>query len=843
MRPVVVILIALLGAAPLSAQELSDPSPGTDNPLAVLKENLTRVLAGADLPFETEQERSITLMMEERLQASETLFGGLMDFRAGPTSGQQAERLQSAIGWLRSEFLARVNEYLTPEQLTVWNGYRSASAPSSGSTVEATRAQRPQQTQYVRINNNRFTAEDVEFQGGGGTFQGNFGGGFNPNFNGNFGGGRGNQGTEVIERGGAGAWHGTVQSLFKDDALNARNVFAANKPPYQERQVNVDIGGPAIPGRLTTNLVVLYSLAQQVDTINAILPDGPFALGITRPTTNRSVSSRNTFQLADGHSIALNTRYFTDTHKDEGIGGFTLRERASNRNGGNWNAEVRQFSTLGSGSIYETRFNVFGNRTKIVPFSDAIRVDVSDTFNSGGAQNRYEDNNRTYEFGNLYTRLGQKLTIKTGMEGSYRRNRSFSLNNFGGTFSFSNLDAFRDAVADTYRVARGNPFQQTTQLEMSGFMQNDIALTRQLTLMFGVRYDAQTNLPDHNNFSPRTSVAFGAGRGIVIRGGWGMFFERMQINRVAEQRRYDGIQQYEVVIDKPLYPDPFSGALRQTFPSIHVLDPNLVTPRNFVTMMSVEKTFWKTLLVTVMYDYQDNPGRFVMRDLNQPRDITVSVPIACTLATPAESCLRPDRTQGSVLNLTNLSFETTHTVRLNVRHRFSIFNVTSNYVYQNRFEDNSPFGIPTNSLDPRADWSTGNQPRHGWNGSVNAQMPFGIFLTETMIANTGRFYTITTGKDDNQDGTKNDRPAGVGRNSALGPKRMNFDLNISKAFFLGGAGNAGTRKNVNLFANVTNMFNQVHYNNPSSVMSSENFGKYTSAMDPREVEVGLRFQF
>jgi hypothetical protein len=49
-------------------------------------------------------------MMEERLQASESLFGGLMDFRGGLTSGQQAERLQSAIGWLRNEFLTQVNE-------------------------------------------------------------------------------------------------------------------------------------------------------------------------------------------------------------------------------------------------------------------------------------------------------------------------------------------------------------------------------------------------------------------------------------------------------------------------------------------------------------------------------------------------------------------------------------------------------------------------------------------------------------------------------------------------------------------------------------------------------------
>lgn len=846
MRVVLVFVAALLIAVPSSAQD--DESAAADNPLAELKADLTRVLAQANLPFAAEQDRAITLMMEDRLQASEQLFGGLMDFRSGPTSGQQAERLQSAIGWLRNEFMSNVDGYLTPEQLNVWSSYKSTSATGTG--VEAAAAQRPQQTQYVRINNNRFTAEEFDFLGGQGTFQGNFGGG-NPGGGGGQGGqqgggqgGRGGgQGAEVIERGGAGAWHGTMQSLFKDDALNSRNVFAENKPPYQERQVNIDVGGPAIPGRLTSNANVQYSLAQNVDTINAILPEGPFALGITRPTTNRAIQSRNTLQLANSHSIGVNVRYATNSNKDEGIGGFTLRERASNREGGNWNAEVRQFSALGSSALYETRLNVSGNHTKVLPYSEAIKVDVSDTFNSGGAQNRYEDNNRTYNFSNLYTRLGQKLTLKTGIDGAYRDNHSYSLTNFGGTFSFSNLDAFMRGTADTYRVSRGNPSQDTNQLDFSAFIQNDLALTRQLTLMFGLRYDSQTSLRDHVNFAPRASVAYGAGRGVVFRGGWGMYFDRMEINRVAEMQRYDGVQQYEIVIDKPLYPDPFSGTVKQTFPSIRLYSDNLKMPYKYVTMASVEKTFLRTLLVTASYDYQDNHLRFVMRDRNQPLDLRVSTPTPCVLATPAESCLRPDRTRGSVLYLTNDSFQTTHTVRLTMRHRFSIFNVNGSYVYQNRFEDNTDYGIPSNSLDPRADWSSGGMPRHGLNGSINARMPFGIFLTETIQSNSGRFYTITTGKDDNQDGTKNDRPAGVLRNGAVGPTRINFDLNISKAFFIGGADSAGTRKNINLFANVTNQFNRVHYNNPGSSMSSENFGKYTSASDPREVEVGLRFQF
>jgi outer membrane receptor protein involved in Fe transport len=111
-----------------------------------------------------------------------------------------------------------------------------------------------------------------------------------------------------------------------------------------------------------------------------------------------------------------------------------------------------------------------------------------------------------------------------------------------------------------------------------------------------------------------------------------------------------------------------------------------------------------------------------------------------------------------------------------------------------------------------------------------------------MEASSGRYYTITTGRDDNRDSNSNDRPPGVPRNSAVGPRYLNFDFNISKAVFFG-VEHAGTPVNVNLFANVRNAFNRTHYNTPSGVMTSPNFGRSTSADDPREIEMGIRFQF
>jgi hypothetical protein len=76
---------------------------------------------------------------------------------------------------------------------------------------------------------------------------------------------------------------------------------------------------------------------------------------------------------------------------------------------------------------------------------------------------------------------------------------------------------------------------------------------------------------------------------------------------------------------------------------------------------------------------------------------------------------------------------------------------------------------------------------------------------------------------------------------------VGFNFNISKAFFFGvptsGSGIGGSRTNLNLFANMTNAFNRTNLGVPSGVMTSPNFGRSTSALDAREIEVGLRFQF
>jgi hypothetical protein len=168
---IVFFILALV--TPAMSQQPSAPQgliAAAANPLAELKDEVQRVLVDARLPFTEDQERAVVLMMEDRRQASEDLFGNLMDFRAGPTQGQDADHLRSAIAWMREEFLKRLQDYLRPEQLAAWNAYYEAKAseaeqPGKGGRAP-TRQQEQAQTQYVRINNNAFTAEDGPYRFG-----------------------------------------------------------------------------------------------------------------------------------------------------------------------------------------------------------------------------------------------------------------------------------------------------------------------------------------------------------------------------------------------------------------------------------------------------------------------------------------------------------------------------------------------------------------------------------------------------------------------------------------------------------------------------------------------------
>src|SRR5262245_46629426 len=209
MKALCVFFICLLSAGVACAQFT------TKNPLDELKDQVAKVLSDAAVPFTSEQEAQLTLLMEEERQASEDLFGVIMDFSAGPPQGEQRDKALAGIQWMHDEFKKKLPTFLTDKQREAWEKFESG-GNTVGARIEGAGqgGARREQVQEIRIVNNPFNVENANASSRGPV--------------------SGIERTEVIQRGGVGAFHGNFMAMFQDESLNARNPFASNKPPYYE---------------------------------------------------------------------------------------------------------------------------------------------------------------------------------------------------------------------------------------------------------------------------------------------------------------------------------------------------------------------------------------------------------------------------------------------------------------------------------------------------------------------------------------------------------------------------------------------------------------------------------
>jgi hypothetical protein len=155
-------------------------------------------------------------------------------------------------------------------------------------------------------------------------------------------------------------------------------------------------------------------------------------------------------------------------------------------------------------------------------------------------------------------------------------------------------------------------------------MQNDLRVSNNFSLSFGVRFEDQTNISDHNNFDPRMGFAYQIGKSTVVRGGIGMFHQRFAQNNVEQLLRFDGLHQLQMVFDNPttypVIPDETQGRVNPP-PSLRARSADLANPYNVTTSISLERSLWKNLGATLSWDAERGVHLYRGRDINAPLPI------------------------------------------------------------------------------------------------------------------------------------------------------------------------------------------------------------------------------
>ena len=678
---------------------------------------------------------------------------------------------------------------------------------------------------------------------------------------------------EVITKPGMGAWRSRVTFGFRDESLNARNAFADVTPPEQVKRVQVNSQGPIVKGKTSVTFSVEANQAYDSQTIVAATPDGSLRGLVRRPNDVVNASIRVEQALGAGNAVRAEYQRRTQDRRNQGVGDFDLAERAFSTDAVTDTLRLRNTRVLGKKAFSELKFEFVQTSTENTSLSQTPTLRVLDAFTGGGAGQTGVRDGRQFVLDQSVDFTVRKHALRAGLLFEAGHWDSTQQANANGTYTFSSLAEFQAGLARNFTRRVGDPAVSYSQYQAGWYAQDDFRLRKNLQVSLGLRQELQTHVNDKWNLAPRAAFTWTVAK-TNVRGGWGLFYDWFESGTYEQTVRVDGVRQIDEVVVNPTYPltatspgTRLPASRIQAAPSLDqpiVQQASLGFDRNLKAWMGIRG------------DYMWTRGYRMLRSVN------VNAPV---------NGVRPDVLVGNVSELRSTGERAQDRVSLGLNVRVPNRRVFGNVMYQwasTRNVADNPLSLPSNSLDPNADWGPAMQDvRHRVFVMANFPLLAGLRAGFNLQASSGRPYNITTGVDTNGDTVFNDRPEGVGRNAARAAAQVNADLRITRSFNLGGllrggaegvpmggppmppAGGAAaqrgmgggpgggggdgpqmvvmegsnSRYRLDLYANLQNLFNRTNLNAFTGNLRSPFFGVATSAGPARRIELGATISF
>ncbi|HEV3214937.1 MAG TPA: TonB-dependent receptor [Vicinamibacterales bacterium] len=672
---------------------------------------------------------------------------------------------------------------------------------------------------------------------------------------------------DVITQPGVGPIRANLNYNLHNNAMSARNAFTPTKGDDGNQFYGAGVSGGLIQNKASFN--VYYRGARAFDTPNSSLA---LASGTQIQTLKLKVPRDNAYTWASfdyavtrDQTLRMSYNQNDNTNRNLGIGGFNELERAYSTDNHSHTFRVQEAGPLGRRFFTNTRLNVGWTNTDSRSLVEAPTVRVIDWFTSGGAQVAGGRHSKDMNLGSDLDYVRGKHSLRAGTQIDANWYRSNDTSNYLGTYTFQNYDAYLAGTPQTYTRRIGDPNIRYFNAQAAFYLQDDIRVRKSLTITPGVRYEAQTHVKDRGNVGPRLGVTWAPFKNgkTTLRGSYGIFYDWLSTATYEQTLRVDGFRQRELQVLDPPYPDPSGSISSVTAVNRYLLDPALHNAKNSRLATGVDYAFTQRLRASATYRYVR--GGRVLRGLN------LNAPV---------NGIRPDPTFGNVIEVVSDGASRQHILQLNAQTPpplpqpgrpplwdWKHWGFFSSYTFA-KSENNTdgPFSPPaTGSL--AAEWGPApGSVRHRVQAGFTSSMFRYLAWQVDGQGSTGTPYTILTGYDDNGDSIFNDRPPGVGRNTARTAPQWALNLFMGYSFTFGPRvvlpggpiffGSPGTgismatftppeqgryRMGINL--NIQNLTNHANLQGYSGVLSSPFYGRPTMAGSARRISVGMNLGF
>jgi hypothetical protein len=684
---------------------------------------------------------------------------------------------------------------------------------------------------------------------------------------------------EILTKPGTDQFHGQLFLTGNTAAFNSRNPFeiipqGTPPPGYDSRQFSANVGGPLVSKKASFFFNIERRDLNELSVVSAQVVDPttlaitPFSTAVPNPRTRTNLSPRLDYQVSTNNTLTARYQYERENETNNGIGQFNLPSQGFNQLNTENQLQISDTQILSPRVINETRFRFIRETSDQTPLNTAPLISVQGGFNGGGnGAGIYNDTLKRYEFQNYTSMSRGRHFLKFGVRLRANQDVNESMSNFNGTFNFgsrpnpkdpnctatpplpsctqiSGLEAYlitlqnlatgntqanlQNAIANgggasSYSVTSGSAMADVSYLDAGLHFQDDWKVRPNVTLSYGLRYETQNDFSDHADFAPRLGFAWGIdGSGkkspkTVLRGGFGIFYDRFSYDLFLQQERLNGSTRSQFRVTSPqfyVFNTPPPNSLPQSNPTLYVANPNLRAPYTMQTGITLERQLTKSANVAVTYLTSRGVHQFFTTNLNPADPVTG---------------LRPNGNNENIFQyqsegtfkqnqvIVNSSIRITGTQRFSL----SLFGYyTLNYA---KSDTSGPGSFPSNPLNVSDDFGRASfDVRHRIFLGGTMGLPYDFRLSPFLVAQSGVPFNITTGQDLYQDQIFNTRatfgtctPTATGVistpygcfnqttlpgqtvipiNDAQGPARFALNLRVSKTFGFGKkaeAANAG----------------------------------------------------
>ena len=672
---------------------------------------------------------------------------------------------------------------------------------------------------------------------------------------------------EIVTQPGLGPIRGSTRVAFRDSSMDGANPFTPTKPASQNRNFGVNLGGTLVDQKASFSVNLGgFSSYTQPNFVAATL-DGTITDVARVRTRNENAGGGGYLDWAvtRDQTVRMSFNLNNSDARNLGIGQYDLTERAYSNESRNYNFMLQEVGPLGRRFFMNTRFYGSVSESTFKSALEAPTIIVNDSVTRGGAQQRGTRRTFSYTVASDLDYVRGMHSFRGGISLEGYNYKTDQETNYLGTYTFASLEAFQAGTPRSYTRRIGDPLIEYNNLQAGFYLQDDIRIRRNLTLTPGVRYEVQTHLDDYDSIMPRIGITwapFKSGR-TTLRASFGIFHDWISPATYEQTLRFDGFRQQELNLKDPSFPDPgFDGTIPAT--NQYLYSDFVKMPRT--RRLSVGFSQQLSRQVTIGATYADLRGAERARghNLNAPVSGVRPHPLFSNIVEVISDASQRGQTLGTNFQLSlSAPSPALNQARFNWR-RASIFGSFT----VNKFENNSDgvFAIPmSNGVDQ--EWGPGGEDiRFRYNVSFNSTMLRNLNAGINFSANTAFPYTIRTGYDDNGDLVFNDRPAGVGRNSARGSGALNASANFSYTLNLGkrkvalppgisitsvggamtvstGQASEASRYRLGFNVSIFNILNRKNYIGYSGVMTSPFFGQPTNVSGVRNVNMGMTFSF